>query len=114
MDGEDPASYSNLLLATQKLEIQAEARNSLPQKVAMTKGSNTMHSQTPGSLFLLHKLKGNHTFATQSVTIGNDAVEGDPGVEQEGEKGQSLQLMRKWKHLSEWKRLISPSLILLG
>ena len=30
VDGKHPASYSNLLLAKQKLEIQAEARDPLP------------------------------------------------------------------------------------
>ena len=44
-----------------------------------------MHSQMPGNLFSLYKLKGNHTFTTQAVTIGNDYTEEDPSVKLEGE-----------------------------
>ena len=32
----------------------------------------------------LHKLKGNHTFATSAVTVGNDKAEEDPGEKPEG------------------------------
>ena len=42
-------------------------------------------SQMPGNLFPFHKLKGNCTHAAQAVTVGNDEVEEDPGVKQEGE-----------------------------
>ena len=63
LDGEDQASYSNLLLATQKLERQAKARDSLPSEIAATNGSTMMHSQMSGNLFPSHKLKCNHTFA---------------------------------------------------
>ena len=38
VDGEHQASYSNLLLATQKLERQAEARDPLPLKMTATSG----------------------------------------------------------------------------
>ena len=41
-------------------------------------------SQTPGSLFPSHKLKGNCIFTAWAATIGNDITEEDPGVEQEG------------------------------
>ena len=51
VDGEHPVSYSDLLLATQKLERWAEARDPLPPKTAVTSGSNMMHTQTPGNLF---------------------------------------------------------------
>ena len=44
-----------------------------------------IYSQTPGNLFSLHKLKGNHTFTTQAVTIGNAKDEADPDVKEEGE-----------------------------
>ena len=63
VDGEHLASYSNLLLAAQKLERWAEAMNPLPPKMAATSGSNMTHSQMPGNLFSSHKLKGNCTFA---------------------------------------------------
>ena len=85
VDGEHPASYSNLLLVTWKLERWAETRNPLPPKMAVTNGSNVMHSQTPGNLFPSHRLEGNCTFTAQVVTIGSDVAEEDPCVEQEGE-----------------------------
>ena len=84
VDGENPAGYSDLLLATWKLERRAEARDPLPPKTAVTSGLNTC-SQTPGNLFPLHKLKGNHTFTAQAASIGNDAGEADSGVKQEKE-----------------------------
>ena len=56
--------------------------------MAMTNGSNETHSQTPGSLFPLCKLKGNCTFAAQAVTVRNDMAEEDPGVVQKG-RGQT-------------------------
>ena len=64
VDGEHPTSYSDLLLATQKLERWAEARDPLPLKMVVTSGSNMMCPQTPGYLFPLHKLKGNCTVTT--------------------------------------------------
>ena len=74
VEGEHPASYSDLLLATQELERWAEARDPLPQKMAATSGLNMMHFQMPG----------NCTFATQATTIGNEEVEEDSSVKQEG------------------------------
>ena len=58
------ASYSNLHLATQKLKRWAEVTDPLPPKMAATNGLNMMHSQMPGNLFPLHKLKGNCNFTT--------------------------------------------------
>ena len=57
VDGEHPASYSDLLLATWKLERWAEARDPLSPKMAATNGSDMMHSQMPGNLFPSHKPK---------------------------------------------------------
>ena len=54
VDGEHPTSYSfsyNLLLAAQKLERWAEARDPLLPKITTTGGSNVTHSQTPRNLF---------------------------------------------------------------
>ena len=62
VDGENPDDYSDLLLATQKLERRAETRNPLPPKTAVTSGLNMICSQTLGNLFPLHKLKSHHTF----------------------------------------------------
>ena len=85
VDGGHPASYSDLLLATQKLERWAEARDLLPPKTVATSGSNITPAQTPGNLFPSHKLKGNSTFATQAVTVRKDKAEEDPGKKPEGE-----------------------------
>ena len=50
----------------------------------MTSVSNMTHSQTSGNLFPSHKLKGNHTFTTQDVTVGSNEVERNSGAKQEG------------------------------
>ena len=83
VDVENPAGYSDLLLAKQNLERRAEVRDPLPQKTAVASGLNVTHSQTLGNLFPLHRLKGNGTFTTQSATIGNDEGEADSGARQE-------------------------------
>ena len=62
VDGENPAGYSDLLLAAQKLERRAETRDPLPLKTAVTSRSNGICSQIPGNLFPSLKLKGNHTW----------------------------------------------------
>ena len=95
VDGEHPASYSNLLLATQSLERWSEAGDPLPPKMAATSGSNMIHSQMPGNLFLSHKLRGNHTFTAQAVTIGNDKAEEDSSVNRKEKERWSLQLMKE-------------------
>ena len=85
MDGEHPASYSNLLLAAWKLERWTEARDPLPPKTATGSGSNMTCSQTSGNLFPSCKLKGNCTFTAQAMTVRNDEVEEDPSEKPEGE-----------------------------
>ena len=85
VDGENPAGYSDLLLAAWKLEKRTEARNSLPPKTAVTSGSSAIHSLTPWNLFPSFKLKGNCTFTTWAVTIGNAEGKADSGVQQEEE-----------------------------
>ena len=67
VDGEHPASYSDLLLEAKKLERQAEARDPLLPKTTTTGGSNITHSQSSGNLFPSWKLKGSHTFTAQSA-----------------------------------------------
>ena len=47
VDGKTPAGYSDLLLATWKLELRAEAMDPLPPKTAVTSGSNAISSHTP-------------------------------------------------------------------
>ena len=85
VDGKHPASYSDLLLAVQKLERCKEARDPLPLKTAAASGSKMTHSQMPGNLFPSCKLKGDYTFVTQAATIRNDEAVEDSSVKQEGE-----------------------------
>ena len=51
IDGEQPAVYSDLLLAVQRLERLAEARDLLLPKTTTTGVSNITLSQTPGNFF---------------------------------------------------------------
>ena len=90
VDVENPAGYSDLLLATHKLDRRTEAREPLPQKTTVASGSNATCSQAPGNLFPLHRLKGNCTFAAQAVAIGNDEGEADSSAKQEEGNKESL------------------------
>ena len=62
VDGDHPASYSDLILAVWKLERQNKARDPLLLKTTTTGGSNVTWSQTPMNLFPSHKLKHNWIF----------------------------------------------------
>ena len=87
VDGEHQASYSNLLLARQKLERRAKARDPLPQKMALTSGNK--HDAFPqASEFPSCKLKDNHTFATWAAAVGNDEAEEVSSVKQEEGEGE--------------------------
>ena len=86
VDGEHPASYSDMLLAAQKLKRLAEARDPLLPKTTTTGELNITHSQTPGNSFPSQKLKGNHTFTTQSATVKSNKAEEDSGMKPEGEE----------------------------
>ena len=66
VDSEHPTSYSDLLLATQKLERWTEVRDPLPPKKTTTSGLNVMCSQMTGNLFPSHKLKDKCTFCCSS------------------------------------------------
>ena len=85
VDGEHLAGYSDLLLAVQKLERQAEARDPLLPKTTTTGGLNLTCSQTPGNLFPSQKLKGSCTF-TWSSTVESNEVKEDLGMKQKGEE----------------------------
>ena len=69
VNGENLVTYSKLLLAAQKLERQAEARDPLLQKTTAAGSSNVTHSHSQGNLFPSRKLKGNHTFTAQSAAV---------------------------------------------
>ena len=77
IDGEHPASYSDLLLAAWKLERWAEARDSLLLKTTIIKGSNVSCPQALGNLFPSRKLQGNHNFIAQSAMVESVGTEGD-------------------------------------
>ena len=85
VDGEHPTSYSNLLLAAQKLERWAEARDPLLLKTTAAGRLNFTHSQTLGNLFPSQKLQGNHTFTAQFATVENNTTKEDLGAKPEGE-----------------------------
>ena len=85
VDGEHLASYSDLLLAAQMLERQAEARDPLPPKMAPPSGSKITSSQMPGNLFPSCKLKCNCTFAAGAMIIRMDEAKEDPSKKPEGE-----------------------------
>ena len=80
IDGENPVGCSNLLLATQKLDRRAEAKDPLLPKSVVTSRLNAKYPQTPGNLFPSYKLKGNHTITAQAVTIGNAKGKADSGA----------------------------------
>ena len=86
MDGKHPASYSYMLLAGQKLERWAEARDLLFPKTTSMGGSNVTQPQTSGNLFPSRKLKGNHTFTAWSAIVESIGAEEDSSVKPEGEE----------------------------
>ena len=85
VDGEHPASYSNLLLVAQNLERSAEARGPLHLKTTAAGRLNVICSQTPGNLFPSQKLKGNCTFTARSATAENNEAKEPKDTKPEGE-----------------------------
>ena len=85
VDGENPTSYSNLLLLTQKWERWAEARDLLLLKMTTTGGSNVTWIQTSGNLFPSRKLKGNHTFTALSAIVESTGTKENSSVKPKGE-----------------------------
>ena len=90
VDGENPAGYSKLLLATKKIQRRAEARDPLPPKTVVASGLNMRCSQAQGNLFPSCRLKGNCTSTSPAVTVGNDEGEADSSAKQEGEEMEPL------------------------
>ena len=77
VDGENPVTYSKLLLAALKLERQVEARDPLPLRTPTTGSSNVTLSNSEGNLFPSRKLKGNHTFTASSAAVEDRETEED-------------------------------------
>ena len=86
VDGENPVTYSEMLLAAQKLERWAEARDPLLLKTTTTGGLNLTCSHSQSNLFLSRKLKGSLTFKAQSAAVEDHETEEDLGSKPDGEK----------------------------
>ena len=84
--GEDPVTYSELLLAAWKLERWAEARDPLLPRSRTIGSSNITCSHSQGNLFPSRKLKGNHTFTAWSIAVEDNKTEEDSGPKPNGEK----------------------------
>ena len=84
VDGENPVTYSELFLAAQKLERQAEARDPLLLKNTTAGSLNVTHFQSQRNLFPSRKLKGGHTFTAQSAVVEDHEMEEDPGPKPDG------------------------------
>ena len=85
---------------------KGRGQDPLPPKIAVTSGSNVIHSQTPGKLFPSCKLKANHTFTTLALIIGSVEGEANPGAKQEEGELEPLG-DKRLKHWAEWKKQIS-------
>ena len=86
VDGKHPANYSDLLLAAQKLERLAAARETLLPKTITTGGSNITQLQKSWNLFPSRKLKGNCTFTAQSIIVESTEAEEELSVRTEREE----------------------------
>ena len=84
VNGEHPASYSDLLLAVQKLERWAEARDPLLLKITMNGGPNATQLQALVNLFPSRKLKGNCIFMAWYAIVESIGTEGDSTAGPEG------------------------------
>ena len=112
IDGEHPAGYSDLLLATWNLERQAEARDSLLLKTTPTGGSNIAHSETSGNLLPSWKLKGSHTFTANQLWWKVTELQKNQAWRQKRKKGMSLQKERTKKPQVELEEQINQLAIL--
>ena len=74
VDDDQPANYSDLILAVQKLERQSKAKDLLLPKAITTRGLYITYSWIPVNLFPSQKLKGNQTFTAPSATVEGSKV----------------------------------------
>ena len=86
INGENPVSYSELLLAAWKLERWVEARDPLLPKTPTAGSSTITHSHSWGNLFPSRKLKGSHTFTAQPAAVEDHEIEEDSGPKHNGDK----------------------------
>ena len=80
VNDENPITYSELLLAAQKLERWAEP------KTTNAGSLNVTHSHSQGNLFPSRRLNGNHTFTAQSAVVEDYETEEDSGPKPSEEK----------------------------
>ena len=86
VNGENPVTYSKLLLTDWKLERWVETRDLLLLKTPTTGSSNITHSHTQGNLFASRKMKGIWTFTAQAAAVEDHEMEEDSGPTPSEEK----------------------------
>ena len=86
VNGENPVTYSKLLLTAQKLERWVEVRDPLLLKTTTAGSSNVTCSHPQGNLFPSRKLKGNCTFTAQYAAVEDQETKEDSGQNPDGEK----------------------------
>ena len=89
VDWENPVTYSELLLAGQKLERWAETRDPLFPKTTTAGSLNVIHSQSQGNLFPSRKLKGNCTFTAWCAAVEDNEMEEDSGPKHDEKETES-------------------------
>ena len=89
VSGENPDTYSELLLGTWKLERWAEATDPLLPKTATARSSNVTCCHSQGNLFPSRKLKGSHTFTAQSAVVEDYETKDNSGPKPNGEEAES-------------------------
>ena len=86
VNGENPVTYSELLLTAQKLERWVEVRDPLLPKNPTTGSLNVTHSHSQGNLFPSRKLKDHCTFTACSAAVEDHETEKDSGPKPDREK----------------------------
>ena len=86
INGESRVTYSELLLAAQKLERWEEARDPLLPETTTSRSSNVIHSHSQRNLFPSRKFKGNCTFTACSAAVEDHETEEDSGPKSDEEK----------------------------
>ena len=86
VDGENPVTYSELLLAAWKRERQEETRDPLLPKTTTAESSKAIHSHSQGNLFSSRNLKGNCTFTGWSAVVEDCEMGEDSGPKPYEEK----------------------------
>ena len=86
VNGKNPVTYSELLLAAPKLERQTEIRVPLLLKTTTAGSLNITNSHSQGYLFPCRKLKGNCIFTAQSAAVEDHETKEDSAPKPNREK----------------------------